>query len=324
MSYFLQNVIIALNDGGTYALIALGYTMVYGVLRLINFAHGDVFMIGAFVGAYTAQFLAGSGDGSASPDQTIWQAILGILLAMLICGILGYAIERFAYRPLRRSPKLSALITAIGVSLLIEYLAQIQWHVHGMSFFGPSPLRYPPIAGSGKTITFFTNLLGISVNTKDIIVIGTSLVTLFILWFIVMKTRMGQAMRAVSLSYDAARLMGININRVISFTFVLGSMLAAIGGCLYGLNYNQCYPLMGLPLGLKAFVAAVIGGIGNIPGAAVGGLTIAVVETFVSTIQYNHSAILTPYKDAIAFVILIAMLLVKPEGIFGKAVAEKV
>jgi len=323
MSYFVQNLIIALNDGGTYALIALGYTMVYGVLRLINFAHGDVFMLGAFIGAYVARALT-AGDGAAAPEQTICQAALGILIAMVVCGAIGYAIERFAYRPLRRSPKLSALITAIGVSLLIEYLAQIQWHIGGQAFFGPSPLRYPPIAGSGKEIEFLTRLLGVHINAKDIIVIGTSLLTLVALRFIVMNTRQGKAMRAVSLNYDAAQLMGININRVISFTFVLGSMLAAIGGCLYGLNYNQCYPLMGLPLGLKAFVAAVIGGIGNIPGAAVGGFTIAFVETFVSTIQYHNSAILTPYKDAIAFVILIAVLLVRPEGIFGKAVAEKV
>ncbi len=323
MSYFLQNVIIALSDGGMYALIALGYTMVYGVLRLINFAHGDVFMLGAFVGAYTAGALVG--NPSNPPDtQSAAHAILGILAAMLVCGAIGYAIERFAYRPLRRSPKLSALITAIGVSLLIEYLAQIEWHIGGKSFFGPNPLHFPPIAGTGKEIEFFVRHFHVSITGKDLIVIGTSLITLFVLRFIVMGTRQGKAMRAVSMNYDSARLMGININRVISFTFILGSMLAALGGCLYGLSHERCEPLMGLQLGLKAFVAAVIGGIGNIPGAAVGGFVIAMVETFVSTIQWHDTAILTPYKDAIAFVILIAVLLVRPEGIFGKAVAEKV
>ena len=324
MSYFLQNLIIALNDGSSYALIALGYTMVYGVLRLINFAHGDVFMVGAFVGAYVARFLNPATEANPSPEQTVWHAVVGIVVAMTVCGALGWTIERLAYRPLRRSPKLSALITAIGVSLLIEYLAQMKWVVGGMTFFGPDPVRYQPIAGSGKSIAFFQNWLGISVVEKDLIVLGVTAVTLVVLYVIVQHTRMGKAMRAVSQNYDAARLMGININQVISFTFVLGSMLAAIGGCLWGLNRNQCTPLMGLIPGLKAFVAAVIGGIGNIPGAAAGGIMIGLLETFVSTVQYHHAAILSPYKDAIAFLILIGVLLVRPEGIFGRAVAEKV
>ena len=264
MSYLLQNLIIALNDGASYALIALGYTMVYGVLRLINFAHGDVFMVGAFVGAYVAR-----GFNGDSPEQAIWQAVIGITVAMAVCGLLGFAIERFAYRPLRKSPKLSALITAIGVSLLLEYLAQMKWTMFGQNYFGPDPQRYAPIKNSGKSIEWFQTHLGVSLVPKDLLVIGTTVVTLAVLYFIVKHTRMGKAMRAVSQNYDAARLMGININNVISFTFVLGSMLAAIGGCLWGLNRNQCTPLMGLIPGLKAFVAAVIGGIGNIPGAAV-------------------------------------------------------
>lgn len=324
MSYLLQNLIIALTDGSSYALIALGYTMVYGVLRLINFAHGDVFMIGAFIGAYTARFLNPPIDGIPTPEQTIWHAFLGIVVAMTVCGIIGYLIERIAYRPLRKSPKLSALITAIGVSLLIEYLAQIKWSIGTQSFFGPDPMRYQPIAKSGESIAFFQNTLGISVVGKDLIVLGTTLVTLLVLYFIVQHTRTGRAMRAVSQNYDSARLMGINIDRTISFTFILGSMLAAIGGCLWGLNRNQCTPLMGVLPGLKAFVAAVIGGIGNIPGAAVGGLMLGLLETMVSTVQYHHTAILSPYRDAIAFLVLIVVLLVKPEGIFGKSVPEKV
>jgi len=324
MSYFLQNLIIALNDGASYALIALGYTMVYGVLRLINFAHGDVFMVGAFVGAYAARWINPPTEANPSPEQSIMQAFMGILIAMAVCGFLGYVIERVAYRPLRKSPKLSSLITAIGVSLLIEYLAQMKWTMWGASFFGPDPTRYQPIAGSGTSIAWFQDKLGVSVVPKDLYVLGTTVVTLFVVRFIVLHTRMGKAMRAVSQNYDAAKLMGINLDRVITFTFVLGSMLAAIGGCLWGLNRNQCTPLMGLIPGLKAFVAAVIGGIGNIPGAAMGGLILGLIETYVASIQYHNTAILSPYKDAIAFLILILVLLFKPEGIFGKAVPEKV
>jgi branched-chain amino acid transport system permease protein len=243
---------------------------------------------------------------------------------MAVCGAVGYVIERLAYRPLRKSPKLSSLITAIGVSLLIEYLAQMTWSVGGQKFFGPDPERYQPIVKSGVSIAWFQNHLGVSLVWKDVIVMVTTLVTLALLYVLVRHTRMGKAMRAVSENYDAARLMGINLDRVISFTFVLGSMLAAIGGCLWGLNRNQCTPLMGLIPGLKAFVAAVIGGIGNIPGAAMGGLILGLIETFVSTIQYQNRAIFSPYKDGIAFLILIAVLLIKPEGIFGKAVPEKV
>jgi branched-chain amino acid transport system permease protein len=324
MSYILQNLVIALNEGSTYALIALGYTMVYGVLRMINFAHGDVFMIGAFVGAYTARWLNPPTGADPSPDQMIWHAIVGVAVAMAACGAVGFVIERLAYRPLRKSAKLASLITAIGVSLLIEYLAQIPWTLGGQTFFGPTPIRYQSIRESGNSIAFFQNALGISVVWKDVIVISTTLITLSALYVLVMHTRMGKAMRAVSMNYDAARLMGINIDRVISFTFILGSMLAAIGGCLYGMTKNQCTPLMGLIPGLKAFVAAVIGGIGNIPGAAMGGLILGLIETFVATVQYDQKAILYPYRDAIAFLILILVLLIKPEGLFGKAVPEKV
>jgi branched-chain amino acid transport system permease protein len=319
MTYFLQNLIIALTIGSSYALIALGYTMVYGVLRLINFAHGDVFMIGAFVGAYVARAL-----NPAGTEQTLPQAFAGVVAAMFVCGFLGFLIERVAYRPLRKSPKLSALITAIGVSLLIEYLAQIKWQVGGQTFFGPDPMRYQPIQNSGTSIAWIQDATGVSVVWKDLYVLATTCVTLLIVRYIVLHTRMGKAMRAVSQNYDAAKLMGINLDRVITFTFVLGSMLAAIGGCLWGLNRNQCDPLMGLIPGLKAFVAAVIGGIGNIPGAALGGMILGLIETYVATIQYHNTAILSPYKDAIAFLILILVLLFKPEGIFGKAVPEKV
>lgn len=324
MSYILQNLVIALTDGSTYALIALGYTMVYGVLRMINFAHGDVYMIGAYVGAYTARWLNPPTATDPSPYQTVWHAIIGIVVAMVACGAIGFVIERVAYRPLRKSPKLASLITAIGVSLLIEYLAQIPWTLGGQTFFGPTPFRYQEIQDSGNAIAFFQNHLGVRIVWKDILVVSTTLITLTILYVLVKHTRIGKAMRAVSMNYDAARLMGINIDRVISFTFILGSVLAAIGGCLYGLTKTQCTPLMGLIPGLKAFVAAVIGGIGNIPGAAMGGLILGLIETFVATVQYDNKAVIYPYRDAIAFLILILVLLIKPEGIFGKAVPEKV
>jgi len=324
MSEFLQKFVIALNDGSSYALIALGYTMVYGVLRLINFAHGDIFMLGAFVGAYSARTMNLMRGLPPGQEQTFWMAGLGIVCAMAFCGTAGFTIERIAYRPLRNAPKLSALITAIGVSLFIEYLAQMQFTIHGQKFFGPTPERYPPIAGSGVEFAAVRRLLNISIVPKDILVIGTTLAALLVLRFIVQNTRTGKAMRAVSLNYDSAKLMGININRIISFTFVLGSVLAAVGGCLWGLNRNQCEPLMGIMPGLKAFVAAVIGGIGNIPGAAAGGFLLAFIETYISSVQYHGEAILSPYKDAIAFFLLILVLLFKPEGIFGKSVAEKV
>jgi len=353
MAYVLQNLLNALTTGSSYALIALGYTMVYGVLRLINFAHGDVYMLGAFIGAYVAQILNPSTNGTLA-EQSILQALAGIVVAMLICGLIGYLIERIAYRPLRRSPKLSALITAIGVSMLIEYLAQMQWqlptsvigfahsvadtlHLHGGPFsvirraiegryFGPNTQSYQLIAGTNKSIPWFTDNLHMSVTLKDLIVIGTTAIALGVLRYIVLHTRMGKAMRAVSINYDAARLMGINIDRTISFTFVLGSMLAAVGGCLEGLNHgNLNNPLIGIQTGLKAFVAAVVGGIGNIPGAAAGGLLIALLETAAVMVHDSHNtAILSPYKDAIAFLVLIAVLLFRPEGLFGKAVPEKV
>lgn len=320
-----QQLINALNVGSEYALIALGYTMVYGVLRLINFAHGDVFMVGAFVGAFTARALAGGAlaGGHMQLSQTLWQAGVGMLVAMVVCGILGWAIERFAYRPLRNAPRLSSLITAIGVSLFLEYMAEISWRIGGLRYFGSTPTYFPPIAGSTHGVHVIDHVLHARVIYKDVITFGVCAVTFVLLWWIVRHTRMGRAMRAVSISFDASRLMGINLNRVISFTFILGSVLAAVGGCLVGLRNNQAQPLMGVMPGLKAFIAAVIGGIGNIPGAVVGAFLLALVETLVASITI-HGVSLSPYRDAVAFLILILMLLVRPEGIFGKAVPEKV
>jgi branched-chain amino acid transport system permease protein len=323
-SIILQQLVNALAIGSLYALIALGYTMVYGVLRLINFAHGDVFMLGAFAGAYVGKAVNLALGHSEYAAQPWWSFLLGLVTAVIVCGVIGYLIERLAYRPLRHSSRLSALITAIGVSLLIEYLASMEWHIGSRVYFGPSPINFPKISlftdaqGNAATVRFLAHWLHVDVAWTDVLLLSATALVLVLLMLLVRYTRMGKAMRAVSLSYTSAQLMGINLNSVISFTFVLGSALAAVGAVLYGVKYNQVMPLMGLAIGLKAFVAAVIGGIGNIPGAAAGGLLLGLAETTVGALGYSR------YQDAIAFVILIIVLLVKPEGLFGQAVQEKV
>ncbi len=296
MTEFLQQLINGLSLGAIYALIALGYTMVYGVLRFINFAHSDVFMVGAFVGYYLGQKV---------PQGTIGGGLMVLLAAMIACAILGMAIERFAYRPLRNAPTLNVLITAIGVSLLLEYSGQV--------YFGASPRTFPSIFPA--VALQFGDLV---ISSNQIIVIATTITLLVVLQFIVFKTKIGTAMRAVSLNPKAAQLVGVNNNVVISFTFGLGSALAGAGGILYALNYPSIDPLMGVMPGLKAFVAAILGGIGNIPGAALGGLVLGTVETFISGSQYST------YKDAIAFGILIVILLFRPAGLLGKFTVEKV
>jgi branched-chain amino acid transport system permease protein len=296
---FFQQLINGLSLGAIYALIALGYTMVYGVLRFINFAHSDVFMVGAFVGYYCAPRAS-----TILPGHPILAGIIVLLLAMLVCATLGVIIEKLAYRPLRHRSKLTVLITAIGVSLFLEYAGQL--------FFGADPKAFRLIPSQN------IHALGLVLNTNQLIVFGVTVVLLVLLQFIILKTKIGTAMRAVSFNAQAAALMGINIDVVISFTFGLGSALAAAGGILYAQNYPSIDPLMGVLPGLKAFVAAVLGGIGNIPGAALGGLTIGVVETLVAGTRWST------YRDAIAFGILIFILLFKPSGILGKVEVEKV
>ena len=296
MSEFLQQLLNGLSLGAIYALIALGYTMVYGVLRFINFAHSDVFMVGAFLGYYLGRLV---------PPGTLWGGTVVLLGAMLGCAILGIVIERLAYRPLRKAATLNVLITAIGVSLLLEYAGQI--------FFGAAPRTFPAIFPEAKF-----NLGGLVISTNQLIVIAVSTVLMLVLQFVVHRTRIGTAMRAVSLNPRAAQLVGVNNDVVISFTFGLGSALAAAGGVLYALNYPSIDPLMGVMPGLKAFVAAILGGIGNIPGAALGGLLLGTVETFVSGSQWST------YKDAIAFAILIVILLFRPAGLLGRFTIEKV
>lgn len=296
MTEFLQQLLNGVSLGAIYALIALGYTMVYGVLRFINFAHSDVFMVGAFVGFYL---------GKIVPEGTLWGGLIVLFGAMLACALLGILIERLAYRPLRGGPTLNVLITAIGVSLLLEYSGQV--------FFGAAPRTFPQIFPARN---FELGPLVFSTNQLAVILIAVLLMVA--LELIVYRTKIGTAMRAVSLNPKAAQLVGVNNDVVISFTFGLGSALAAAGGVLYALNYPSIDPLMGVMPGLKAFVAAILGGIGNIPGAALGGLLLGVVETFVNGSQWST------YKDAIAFAILIVILLFRPAGLLGRATVEKV
>lgn len=303
MTEFIQQFINGLSLGSIYALIALGYTMIYGILRFINFAHGDVFMIGSFSGYYLAMlFSFATFTGGAS----VWMAILILIGSMVICSILGFTLEKLAYKPLRNSPKLTILITAIGVSLFLEYGGQL--------VFGADPKSFPTLLENKSLVS----IAGASVFSNSVVVIIVSVVLMIILRLIVMNTKMGTAMRAVSFNHNVASLMGININKVISFTFILGSSLAAAAGILFGLNYPKVDPLIGIIYGLKAFVAAVLGGIGNILGAALGGYILGIVETFVS--GYLSST----YRDAIAFAILIIILLFKPTGLLGKKEIEKV
>ncbi|MDD6033459.1 MAG: branched-chain amino acid ABC transporter permease [Oscillospiraceae bacterium] len=294
MEQFLQQVINGLSLGSIYALIALGYTMVYGIIKLINFAHCDVYMIGAYVGYACMTFLQ-------------LGFVPSLCIAMLTCMVLGVVIEKVAYKPLRNATRIAVLITAIGVSYLLEY---------GMMYFVKANVRtYPPLTGF---MAQSFKLGSINISMMQILIVAITILLMILLQIIVKKTRIGKAMRATSQDQDAAELMGINVNTTISFTFALGSALAGAAGVLVGIYYNSIDPLMGFLPGLKAFVAAVFGGIGVIPGAMIGGYFIGVVETFVS--GYGSSM----YKDAIVFAILILVLIVKPSGLLGKASREKV
>ncbi|WP_066071760.1 branched-chain amino acid ABC transporter permease [Neobacillus soli] len=290
---WLQQLINGISLGSIYALIALGYTMVYGIIKLINFAHGDVFMVGAFIGFYAI-----TGWGLSF--------LPALIISMAVCAVFGVLIERIAYKRLRNATRIAALITAIGMSLLIEYLM--------IYIRGAQPEAYPADVLPNKAI----NLFGAQINSQSLFILLTSIILMIILQFIVHRTKMGKAMRAVSLDMDAARLMGINVDRTISFTFAIGSALAGAAGVVYGAYYTKIEPLMGVIPGLKAFVAAVLGGIGSIPGAMVGGIILGSVESLVSAAGFSL------WRDAAAFIILILILIFKPSGIFGKNTREKV
>jgi branched-chain amino acid transport system permease protein len=298
MVEFVQHLLNGLSLGSVYAVIALGYTMVYGILALINFAHGDVFMLGAFAGFYVSR-------GLGAREPTFLGAAGITMVSMLLCAGLGVLIERFAYRPLRNQPRLTCLITAIGVSLLIENVSQL--------VFGAAPRFFAEVFPETSY-----EVGDLTILSNQVVVVAVSALMMVGLQFVVFRTRLGMAMRAVSFNHEVAALMGIPVNRVISITFAMGSALAAAAGILVAQTYKSVDPLLGMKYGLKAFVAAVLGGIGNIPGAMVGGLVLGFAESLVS--GYGGSA----YRDAIAFSVLIGILIFKPSGLFGRFSPEKV
>ncbi len=326
-SLFAQIIISGLQLGFVYALIALGYTMVYGIVKLINFAHGDVFMVGAFISYYlVTNFNFQEWPASVFPGMPQgWVVLIGTLtiiaISMLFCVFLAVTIERVAYKPLRDAPRIAALITAIGVSFFLEYFGALNFVFSPKSVPYPRPfdvvawyikdgihLIVPNQAPPDKSITFSNILI--------IIMIASILVQIF-LQFLVRRTKIGVAMRATSYDKQAARLMGINVDQVISFTFAVGSAFAGMGGVLYAIAYPQIYTLLGVQPGLKAFVAAVLGGIGSIPGAFLGALIMGQAESLTA------GFISTPMRDAVAFTILIIVLLVRPTGILGEPEKEK-
>ncbi len=305
---FAQQLLNGLSQGSIYALIALGYTMVFGVLRFINFAHGDVFMLGAFAGFYIGpKTLALFGTGPSYPG-----AFAVLIVAMVLCAVIGIVIEKLCYRPLRERPKLTVLITAIGVSLFLENAGQF--------VFGANPQSFPELMVDRalEIPESWGKISGLTITVSQVLTFGVTLLLLFMLRFIVMKTKMGMAMRALSFNPVAASLMGINNDVVISFTFGLGSALAGAAGILTSIQQPSIDPLMGVNAGLKAFVAAVLGGIGNLPGAALGGILIGVIEVLV--VGYVSPT----YRDAIVFGVLILILIFKPTGLLGTSEREKV
>lgn len=300
MNEFIQHTINGLALGSIYALVALGYTMVFGVLQLINFAHGDIFMVGSFIGLYAIRYVV------PGMEPSLTTALIVIVIAMIGSAIVGVIIEKFAYRPLRKAPRINILITAIGVSLFLEYGGQL--------LFGASPQFVPEILPR-KLIDIGGDII---LDSNQITIFVISFVLMQILQFLVFKTQFGRAMRAISHSLDTANLIGINVNKVILITFVIGSALAGAAGVLYGVAYPKIDPLLGLLPGLKAFIAAVLGGIGNITGAVIGAILLGLSETYVA--GYLSST----YRDALAFVILILVLLIRPAGLLGTKKIEKV
>ncbi len=300
MQDLIQHLINGLSLGSIYALIALGYTMVYGILQLINFAHSDVYMVGAFVAFYVARWLGINEQPGALTLVTL------LASAMIGCSILGLIIERFAYRPLRKAPKLNILITAIGVSLFLEFSGQV--------VFSPDPQVFPNVLED----TVIATIGGLDIKSLDVAVVFVTVASMLVLNFIIFKTRIGKAIRAVSSNMNVAALMGVNVDRIIALTFVIGSSLAGVGSVLVGMKYPKIEPLMGMMIGLKAFVAAVLGGIGSLPGAVLGGIILGLSEQLV--VAYLEST----YRDALAFGILILILIFKPEGLMGKNKIEKV
>ncbi|MEI8215514.1 MAG: branched-chain amino acid ABC transporter permease [Eubacteriales bacterium] len=296
MMEFIQQLINGISLGSIYALLALGYTMVYGIVKLINFAHGDILMLGAFIGYFTLNSLG----------VTPTTMLLAFILSMGFSALIGMFLERTCYKPLRNSPRIAALITAIGVSTLLENGARV------IPQMGPNPKQFPTF----ENINF--DVFGVNVSMVQIVVLSVSVILMLVLNYIINGTKMGKSMRATSFDMDAAYLMGINVNRVISFTFALGAALGAAGGILFATSYPQVEPYMGMMPGLKAFVAAVLGGIGSVPGAMLGGYILGIAETL------TKGFISSKLADGVAFGILILILVVKPSGLLGKNTNEKV
>ncbi len=292
---FFQHLANGTSLGSLYALIAIGYTLVYGILRLINFAHGDIFMLGAYITYYGIVF-----------TSIPWWIVF--ILAATVTGLIGVVLEKLAYKPLREAPRITILISAIGASFLLQNLGTLVFSGRPKAFPTPDILNRNLIVG------------GVSISLVSFIIPLVTLILLAALTFVIQKTKTGMAMRALSKDYEAASLMGINISGVISFTFFIGSFLAAVGGIMWGIKYPQLIPLMGVMPGLKCFIAAVIGGIGNITGAVIGGFILGLGEILIIAFLPN----LTGYRDAFAFVLLIVILLIKPTGLMGEKIAEKV
>jgi len=302
--------VYGISQGGVYALIALGYTLVYGILRMINFAHGDVFMAGAYIGYFVATYL----DRTGFLDRHL---VLGLtivtLVAMLSSMLIAVLIERIAYRPLRRAPRLVPLITALGVSFFLEYTF--------LGLFGSGIKGYPEPEQLKGTIT----ILGIEILKTQALVIASAILMLALLWFFVQRTKTGKAMQAVSEDKDVAALMGINVDRIIVITFAVGGALAGAAGVLYGLLFRQVYFFMGFLPGLKAFTAAVLGGIGNVAGAMLGGMFLGIAESLFPNLILDGLHIPAPYqlKDGLAFLLLVLVLIFRPTGILGERLAAK-
>jgi branched-chain amino acid transport system permease protein len=308
MDVLLQQIINGLVLGSMYALVALGYTMVYGIIGLINFAHGDVLMVGALTSWTIIGWMS-----NASPDLPGWMVLLlATLIAMVVCGALNYTIEKLAYRPLRNSPRLAPLITAIGMSLLLQTFAMIIWEPNPKSY--PSMLSREPIEVAGAVI-----------SVTQITILAVTAITLAFLMWLVNKTNLGRAMRATAENPRVAALMGIKPDVVISATFIIGAMLAAIAGIMWASNYGTVQHAMGFMPGLKAFVAAVMGGIGNLAGAVVGGVALGLIESLGAGYlgQLTGGVLGSQYVDIFAFIVLALVLTLRPSGLLGERVADR-
>ncbi|HEY3773378.1 MAG TPA: branched-chain amino acid ABC transporter permease [Solirubrobacteraceae bacterium] len=305
MHELIQTIVNGLTTGMLYALIALGYTMVYGILKLLNFAHGDLYMVGAYIGYFVIQWFGGPGSLSIPVPLLI---LIMFVLAALGAGVLGVLMERFAYRPLRNAPRIAPLITALGVSFIIENSVLLLFGGFTRSYSTPSFISFSTGIHVGA----------VDIDAVQLLVFGVSIAMMLGLRLLVDRTRIGKSMRAVASDREAAEMLGINVNRTIAFTFFVGSAMAGVAGVMSGLAFNQISNTIGFLAGLKAFTAAVVGGIGSIPGAMIGGLFIGLCESFAS------SYISTEYTDLIVFGILIATMLIRPTGIFGRPALQKV